>query len=140
MKIEINDNKTIVYLYQYVLDYYDKEKLSKEIKSLFLKLIKKYDLNLYGFNKVSIYENKIYGSILEIEKIGMDNFFPQIIDLKIIIYNDVSFAFEFTDEYDFFSLSDVKVDNKKYYLDIKDEKDLLKYIEYGKIIYKKRVL
>lgn len=134
MKIEFIDNKIILYLYQYRLSFDNKDKLNKEIKTIFLKLIKKYQLDLFGFNKVSIYENKIYGCIIEIENIGVDNYFREIIDLKIEIYNSVPFVFEFDDDYFFENLERY---NNKYYKEIKSNAEILKYIEYGKIIYKK---
>lgn len=137
MKIEVKDGKIIVYLYQYRFSFKDKEILHKEIKTLFIKLIRKYNLELFGFNKVNIYENKIYGAILEIENVGIDNFYPEIIDLKINVYNDVSFFFEFDDDYNILNYHDIQMENNRYYLEIKNNDDIINYIEYGKIIYKK---
>ena len=136
MKIDFNDEKIIVYLYEYTFSFDNKEKLNTEIKNIFLKLIKKYYLNLYGFNRVIIYENKIYGCIMEIERLGVDNFYPEVIDLKIVVYNDVSFAFEFSDDIFLMSYDGIYMKNNKYYIDIKNDEDIIKYIEYGKIIYK----
>ena len=137
MKIEVKDGKIIVYLYQYRFSFKDKEILHKEIKTLFIKLIRKYNLELFGFNKVNIYENKIYGAILEIENVGIDNFYHEIIDLKINVYNDVSFFFEFDDDYNILNYHDIQMENNRYYLEIKNNDDIINYIEYGKIIYKK---
>ncbi len=137
MKIDIQKEKIIIYLYQYSFSFNNKDNLNKEIKNLFIKLIRKYSLNLFGFNKVMIYENKIYGSIIEIENIAVDNFCPEIIDLKISVFNDVVFYFEFDEDYFISCYDNITLKNNKYYLEIKEKADIYKYIEYGKIIIKK---
>ena len=95
MKIEFNDDKTIIYLYQYHLDYNDIKKLNEQIKNIFLKVIKKYNINFFGLSKVDIFENSKYGCILEIEKIYSNDFFnTEIIDLKIIVHKNIPFYLE----------------------------------------------
>ena len=105
MKIEYKDNKIIIYLYRYKLDIRDIEKLNKEIKSIFIKLIKVYKMDFFGYSKVHVYENKKYGSILEIEKIYQNDFNLDIIDLKLIIHEDAKFYLEMNDY-----LFDLKID------------------------------
>lgn len=134
MKIMSKDNKLIVYLYNELLDIDNKELLYKEIKDLFIKLIKKYHYSFFGYWKVDIYHNEIYGSFLEMEKI-YDGFSVDIIDLKIRVFKNTLMKLEFDDNY--FINKRVKYKNGKYYLNIKNPKDLIKYIEYGKIIYYK---
>ena len=140
MKIEYNDGKIIVYLYQYILSFNNRELLNNEIKNLFIKLIRKYHLNLFGYNNIFIYENKLYGSVIEIDNRSVDNYYSDIIDIKMTIYNDVKFSFIFDND----ELIDISNEmyhlNNHYYLDIKRKEDIYKYIEYGKIIYKKEVL
>jgi len=140
MKIENIDEKVVIYLYRYFLSYDDKDKLNQEIKNIFLKLIKIYNYDFFGFNKVTIYENKIYGCIIEIEKIYSDSLYQDIIDLKVVVYNNVSFYFEFDDYIFPFYNKDIVKNNNKYYIKIDNSKKLYKYLEYGKIIYKNDML
>ena len=136
MKMECVDKKTIVYLYQTKLDYHNLEELNKQIKSLFIKLMKVYKIDFFGYNKVSIYENKKYGSILEIEKIYNNEFNFDIIDLKLIVHRDMPFFLEFDDYvFDIF-LDKIIIRNNKYYLNIDDIDNIYNYLEFGKIVYK----
>ena len=58
-----------------------------------------------------------------------------IIDLKIIAYRDVPMYFEF-DEYPLINvIGNMIYKNNKYYLEIDNNVDIFKYIEYGKITY-----
>ena len=136
MKIEFDDKKTIVYIYRYKLDIKDIPKLNKEIKNIFIKLIKVYHLDFFGYSKVHVYENKKYGCILEIEKIYNNDFNYDIIDLKLIIHENCPFYLEFFD-YPFNNEIDICMQNNRYYVSIEKLDNIIKYIEYGKIIYKK---
>ena len=64
MKIEYSNNKIIIYLFKYDLTYDNVSSLNTEIKNIFIKLIKIYKLDFFGYFKVIIYRNKKYGSIL----------------------------------------------------------------------------
>lgn len=121
-----------VYLYKYFLDYDSKDKLHREIKELFVNLIKNYNLDLFGYFKVDIYENKKYGCILEINKIYGDN--TEFIDLKIILHRKTTF-YLVMDEYYYFDLKDILYRNNKYLINIENIDNLDKYIEYGEINY-----
>ena len=134
MKIMYCDEKIIIYLYNRKLDIDNKDMLYKEIKEIFVNLIKKKNLNFFGSFKVDIFHNEIYGSFLEINKL-YDGFNISIIDLKISLFKNAFMQLEFDDNY----LNDTRLKYKdgKYYLNISDANDLIKYIEYGKIIYYK---
>ena len=135
MKIENVDGKTIVYLYDEIIDIDDISNLNKKIKDVFIRIMKRGNYDFYGYSKVSVYHNDNYGIILEVEKIyNSDNY--QIIDLKIIVYKYVPMYLEFDDYYDFFNDKEI-ISNSKYYLKINDKLDIYKYIEYGRIKYKK---
>jgi len=134
MKIECNDEKIIIYLHRYKLNIDDIDKLNKDIKTLFVKLIRVYKLPLLGYSKVAIYHNKNYGSILEIEKIYNSEYNKDIIDLKIIIFNDIEIFLEFDD---YIENKNVFLKNNKYYLDISKIDSLYEYIEFGRIVYSK---
>ena len=69
MKIKIlEDEKIVLYLYDYFFNTLEKDQITKEIKKIFLKLIKYYEIEMGGIYEVFVYENKKYGTILEIIK------------------------------------------------------------------------
>ena len=137
MKIEFTDNKIIVYLYQYTLNFNDLNILNKEIKQVFMKLVKKYKINFFGYSEVRIYNNDKYGNILEIEKIYDNNEFNiNTIDLKIIVYKNVPMYLEFNNFYFTKMPKHLIIKDNKYYIDINNIKNIIKYVEYGRINYK----
>lgn len=133
MKIKYDDDKIIVYVYEYKFNFDNMDILNKEIKNLFIKLIKSYKVMLKGYLNVKIYVNKKYGYILEIEKI--DSFIElDIVDLKVSIIDDVPFYLK-TDNYLIISnCNNIYYDNDYFYVDIL-EIDNLYLLEYGDIIY-----
>lgn len=137
MKIEFMVDRIVVYLYQHKLDFNDLNNLNNEIKKIFVKLMKKYQISFLGYSKVSIYNNDKYGNILEIEKI-YDNreFNISTIDLKIIVYKDVVMYLEFDDYLFSRKPKGLKIMDGKYYININDINNIVEYIEYGKINYK----
>ena len=133
MKIKYLDNKIIVYLPGNRLTINNIEELNKEIKNIIIKLIKRYNIDFYGYSKVTIYNNEYYGNILEIEKIYQT--YQKNIDLKIIIYRFITMYLEFDDYLFLDRPKDLIIKDGKYYLKIDKNLNLLKYIEYGKVIY-----
>ena len=137
MKIEFNNDKIIIYLYQIKLNFDNLNTLNSDIKKILIKLIDKYNVNLFGYSKVNIYHNNKYGSILEIEKIyNNDEFNVSTIDLRIIVYRNVPMFLEFDDFYFVKKPKHLIMKNNKYYIDINDINNIIKYIEFGKIKYK----
>ncbi len=134
MKIKYQNDVIIIYLYNYYLSIDKKDKLHQEIKDLFVNLIKNYKLDLFGYFKVDIYNNKKYGSILEINKIFGDN--NEFIDLKIIIHHNTKFYLSMN-EYYFLDINDVKYQNNKYLVDIENIDNLASFMEFGEIEYDK---
>lgn len=134
MKIEVKEDKTIVYLYKYELFFDNIEKLNKEVKNIFIKLIKVYNLDLHGFLKVYVYCNKIYGYVLEIETLYNDSDF-EAVDLKLVIYENCEFYFK-TDDYFLISKFDkIYYDKDYFYVNLKEFYNLMKFIEFGEIVY-----
>lgn len=136
MKIENVDGKIIIYLFDKHVDINDIDALNKEIKNIFVRIMKRGSYDFFGYSKVNVYHNKYYGLILEVEKMYSDERCYKTIDLKIIIYKNVPMYIEFDDCYNF-KLNEFEMINNKYYLDINSKTNLYKYIEYGKIKYKK---
>ena len=136
MKVVFEDKKVYVYLYNTVINIDDFEDVNNEIKKVFIRLIKKYQLNFNGYNKVIIYYNSNYGLIIEIENV-YQSINTNNIDLKIVIYKDVDMYLEF-DDYCFTKKpKKLIMKDSKYYLDLNNISDITEYIEYGRVIFKK---
>ena len=137
MKIVNDNNKINIFMLENSLNVNNYNELNSEIKNLFIKLIKKYKLDLFGYLKVTVFHNNICGNYLEIDKLYNSGYKEDIIDLKIIVYKNVPVYLEF-DEYPLLAIGKkIKCLNNKYYLEIDNSMDLYQYLEYGKIIYYK---
>ena len=137
MKVENINNKIIVYLFDNTIDISNINELNNKIKSIFIKLMKRYNYDFFGCNKVNVYHNKYYGLILEVEKLSNMVFNSYAIDLKITIYKDVLMYLEFDDYYFLDNIKSLNYHNGKYYLKINNQLDYNKYLEFAKIKYKK---
>lgn len=108
----INDNKDITI---------------NKIKNIFLNYNKKYNLLEPGFYEVRVYNQKVVGTILLIEKIDTFDFSEEI-DLRITINDKIKVYLELIDNLDFPSYQKkIDIDNITY-------KEYLKLIEHSKII------
>lgn len=108
----INDNKDITI---------------NKIKNIFLNYNKKYNLLEPGFYEVRVYNQKVVGTILLIEKIDTFDFSEEI-DLRITIKDKIKVYLELIDNLDFPSYQKkIDIDNITY-------KEYLKLIEHSKII------
>ena len=138
MKIECIDEKIIIYLYNDNVDINDVYALNKRIKDIFVKIMKYGNYDFFGYSRVDIYHNDSYGIILEVERIYKNEMYYHAIELKIIVHKDVPMYLEF-DDYSGFDLKDIVIMNGKYYLKINNKLNINKYIEFGKIKYKKLI-
>ena len=137
MKIEYLDNKLIIYLRNSFFKNYDIKELTKDIKELFSKLLYYYKIELSGLYEVMIYDNKKYGSILEIIK-KEDLFNPNVIDIKLKLFKDKDFYFKTNDFFILSSYNNIYYDNNDYYININNIDDINKVIEFGNILYNKK--
>ena len=136
MRVKILDNEKIVlYLYNYFFKSKEKENITREIKKIFIRLIKYYNLNIGGIYEVLAFENLKYGTILEIEKKEELLFNPDLIDIKVKINHDVNFYFK-TKEFSILeNLKNIYYDNDFYYINIDGLENTDKVFEYGVIEY-----
>lgn len=134
MKIEYEDDKTIVYLYRYKLNLENIKELGKEIKNIFIKLIKCYRVDLRGYLKVSIFCHNNYGYILEVENIDNDYDY-ETIELKLIIYDNCDFYFRTNDYFLVNNFNKIYYSNSYFYVNVDEISDILKYIEHGSIVH-----
>lgn len=135
MKIELTNEKIVVYLNNYYFNTSDKDKLIREIKDLFIKLIKIYKLSFSGIYKVNLYENKIYGSILEIIKQEELLFSRDLIDIKVSVKKNNDIYLKTSDYFVFANYQNIYYKDNNYYLNILDTSNYLKLIEFCKIVY-----
>lgn len=135
MKIELTNEKIVVYLNNYYFNTSDKDKLIREIKDLFIKLIKIYKLSFSGIYKVNLYENKLYGSILEIIKQEELLFSRDLIDIKVSVKKNNDIYLKTSDYFVFEDYQNIYYRDNSYYLNILDTSNYLKLIEFCKIVY-----
>ena len=113
MKVEkLDDDKLIVFLNNFYLkknSFSLKNNLEKYFKELFIKLNQFYDIEIKGFYDISIYQDNLFGIILEIEKEDLNfySYYDDHIDMKIRIMKKERFLFEL----DKFSLLNKEVFN-----------------------------
>lgn len=108
----INDNKDITI---------------NKIKNIFLNYNKKYNLLEPGFYEVRVYNQKVVGTILLIEKIDTFDFSEEI-DLRITIRDKIKVYLELIDNLDFPNYpKKIDIDNLSY-------REYLKLIEHSKLI------
>ena len=139
MKIDFTSDKIIIYLYRHHLTISETNTLNREIKELFIKIIKKYNLNFFGYSKVIVYDNEKYGSILEIIPIINNDFNFGVIDLKIVVYKNIPMYLVFDNYYSLKIFKKCFIKNNKYYLNINDIDNINKYIELGEISYQSNI-
>ena len=123
-------------------DIYDHEDIKEMVSSVFNKVLNKY--NLCGEILFNIYVDKLYGLIIEVNKID-DLLVKDVIDLKIKFNLNISFLYEV----DYFYLVDNNIDNQniyyykdKFYLEIindMDKNDYLKLLDNSSIIYDDKI-
>ncbi len=133
MKIINKDKKIILYLYKNFFSTDNKEIIIKEIKDLFIKLIKYYKLLFSGIYEVFVYENKLYGTIIEIIKKDDLLFSPDLIDIKVKIKKDTDIYLKTNDYFVFKDYKDIYYYKNCFYIPI--NKDYLKLIELTEIEY-----
>ena len=138
MKLIIDDDIDI-YLNKLYLKNIDFNN-TNTIKSIIKKLIKKYEIDLYGYIEVKIYVDSNYGVIINIKKEDTDYFdyFNDEIEMNIEIIND-SFLYKINDIFEINQIKAKKIykymDNIYIYFDKIDNINLGKIIENSEIIY-----
>ena len=101
MKVVMKDNLLVLYLNRFYiksLDFNSKENLQNYIKKLLLKLQNNYDLKFDGYYDITLYVDKNYGVIIEIEKEELEYFeyFKNGIEINTKLIED-SFLYETND-------------------------------------------
>ena len=136
MKISTLDDKIIIHLNKEITNLKDRENLEKYIKSI-ITLVKKKNIEIKsGLYVAKVYQNNNYGLIIELELMEELELFRDIIDLKILIYDNSKMYLEIEDYFLIIGYKKKKY-NHKFYLDVDylDKKDLIMLLEFGNIVY-----
>lgn len=145
MKLVLLDELNfLVYLntfYTKNIDFSKKDNLEPYFKNLFLNLKENYNMPLAGYYNITIYQDKNYGVILEINKEDLEYFdyFGGQIDMRIAIPENSFFLYQI----DIFNLpKEIKgviyFYKGNFYLHLKEkiaEPVFLKMLEWAKIVY-----
>ncbi len=135
MKIQVIDEKIVLYLYNYFFKSTEKDIIIKEIKKIFIRLIKNYHIKIGGIYNVIAYENLNYGTVLEIEKIEELLFNPDLIDIKVRVIKNQDFYFKTDDYFLIENYNNIYYQDGYFYLKLTDDLNLISLIEYGSIEY-----
>ena len=138
MRIELlNDDDIDVFVNKCYLDddqMDDKEPLLLNIRDIITKIDQRYHLNLSGFYKIKAYVNKKVGLFLNIIKID-DNEFNNEVDFRIVLFKNEPFLLELDEYSDLDFNFSKKYYNDKFYVNIDDLGDYIKYSDMGNIVY-----
>ena len=138
MKIELINDKIILYLYNYFFESNEKKQIITDIKIIFAKLIEYYHIDIKGMYDVFVYENLKYGTVLEIISKDQLLFHPDLVDIKLKFYKNVKFYLKTKDYFIFSKAKKVYYDNEYYYTDIDNVINLLNILEFVNIIYNEK--
>lgn len=132
MKFVSSDDTITIYIYKNeVID-----DINDYMKKLILRLKRKFHIDIFGFYQANIYKNNKIGMIIDLLKEDDIEFFTDLVDLKIKVYENSNMYLKFND-YFFSEKKKVYVINGNYYINIDEvsKKDFLSMIEFGSIIY-----
>lgn len=139
MKIITYENNITIYINKILIDFDIKEKseLEKFIMNIVLRIKKKKKIDLSGFYKAYVYINNKYGIIIDLIKQDDLDLFPELIDLKLIIFYDSEVYLKTNDYFQVKNISHFYKKDNYYYVNINelDNKKILKLIEFSDIIY-----
>lgn len=138
MKIEFIDDKIILYLKEFFFKEKDNNKIIDEMKEIFIKLIKYHSIKMQGYYDVEVFENKKYGTILEIIPEDKLLFHPDLIDIKVKFYKNTCIYLRSRDYFAFKNYKNIYYDKDYYYIDINEVDNILPVIEFVDILYKEK--
>ena len=137
MKINIVDDNITLFINKSLIDFdiHIKEELENFIKKQVLKLKKK-GYKISGFYKVMVYQNDSYGLIFDMKKEDELDFFPDLVDLKLVIFYDSDIYFAVNDYFLVKDYENIRVGNY-WYVNTKLLKvsDMYKLVEFSKVVY-----
>ena len=140
MKIDVMDNKIIIYLKKEIIgnmDFNNVEILEDYFRKLIIKLNNLYNINIEGFYIIKVFIDKIYGIVLEMEPEDIDYCPINQIEMRIMQEHE-TFLYEIDSPFEIDN-TDIFIKDFKYYLKINSNikyKDYISILENSHIIYK----
>ena len=109
--------------------------INEYIKKVILTLKRKYKIDIFGFYKINVYKNNKIGVLIDIIKEDDIDYFKDLLDLKIKVYENSKMYLKFND-YFLNEKKNIIIKNNNYYIDIDNlrEKELIKMIEFCEIL------
>ena len=135
MKVVSSDDKITIYTCVV-----EDTNINDYIKNLILKLKRKYRIKMCGFYQINVYKNSKVGMIIDIIKEDDMDYFNDLVDLRIKIYDNSDIYFSFSD-YFLNIKKDVNVLNNKYYIDVNllTKEEFLLMTEFCNYVYGKEL-
>lgn len=135
MKIKIDGDNLFIYVNNTELK--SKDDIEDYIKDIIYKLRQKQKRKISGFYNVNIYQNDSFGLIIEMIREDELDFFPDIIDLKIIIHFDSEVYLAFDDYFLLKNKKEVYYYDDKYYINVKyfNDRELIVLSDFFTSVY-----
>ncbi|MCM1371094.1 MAG: hypothetical protein NC181_04335 [Clostridium sp.] len=143
MKVSIEDeNNFIVFLYNKMFNFQDKDSLEEYFKEIFNKVKSRYHIDISGYYDIKVYKDDIYGIILSISKEDIEYFdyFDDQVEMRIVIspYNKFVYKLENNDiNVEFKGFNIYTYLGNIYLIPEQKEKNIefIKMLEYTTVIY-----
>ena len=123
------------------IDFNIKEELEKYLKKLFKILKNKYNIRIEGFYIITVYIDKYYGVIFNIEKEELEyyNYIKNQVDMKVITI-DTEILYLVDDiPFEIINKVNIHIKDNNIYLKVKEELtnlEIMKLLEFSKVVYK----
>ena len=123
------------------INFNNKNELENYLKKLFKILKNKYNIKIEGFYNITVYIDKYYGVIFNIEKEELEyyNYIKNQVDMKVITI-DTEFSYLVENiPFEIINKINIHIKNNNIYLKIKEELtnlEMMKLLEFSKVVYK----
>lgn len=123
------------------IDFNNKTELEKYLKKLFKILKNKYNIKIEGFYNITVYIDKHYGAVFNVEKEELEyyNYIKNQVDMKVITI-DTEILYLVDDiPFEIINKININIKDNNIYLKIKEELsnlEMMKLLEFSKVVYK----
>ena len=123
------------------INFNNKNELENYLKKLFKILKNKYNIKIEGFYNITVYIDKYYGVIFNIEQEELEyyNYIKNQVDMKVITI-DTEFSYLVENiPFEIINKINIHIKNNNIYLKIKEELtnlEMMKLLEFSKVVYK----
>ena len=123
------------------IDFNNKSELENYLKKLFKILRNKYNIKIEGFYNITVYVDKYYGVIFNIEKEELEyyNYIKNQVDMKVVtIYTEILYLVDDI-PIELLNKFNINIKDNNIYLKIKEELtnlEMMKLLEFSKVVYK----